>query len=73
MATVQHRVDDERVEAVRVVLNPIVSGDAAPQLASMAVSVMVGYRQRHTPVDLDELFGALNLFEQIVLHHAVAM
>ncbi len=56
-----------------MVLNPIVSGDAAPQLASMAVSVMVGYRQRHTPVDLDELFGALNLFEQIVLHHAVAM
>jgi AcrR family transcriptional regulator len=69
VAVVQHRVDDERLEAVRVVLNPVV-GDAAPLLASMAVSILIGYQQRRTPVDLDELRRALDLFETIVLHHA---
>jgi AcrR family transcriptional regulator len=69
VALVQHRVDDERVEALRVVLGPVV-GEAAPLLASVAVSILVGYQQRGTPVDLDELRRALDLFESVVLHHA---
>ena len=70
VALVQHRVDDERVEALRVVLGPVVGDDAAPLLASVAVSILVGYQQRGTPVDLDELRRALDLFESVVLHHA---
>ncbi len=70
VARVQRRVDDERVEAVRVVLAPVV-GDTAGPLASMAVSILVGYQQRRTPVDLDGLRAALDLFETVVLHHAV--
>ena len=70
VATVQRRVDDERVEAVRVVLVPVV-GTAAGLLASMAVSILVGYQQRRMPVDLDELRGALDLFETVVLTHTV--
>ena len=69
VATVQRRVDDERLEALRVVLTPVV-GDAAGLLASMALSILVGYQQRRTPVDLDELRRALDLFETVVLHHS---
>ncbi|WP_375483996.1 TetR/AcrR family transcriptional regulator [uncultured Jatrophihabitans sp.] len=69
VATVQRRVDDERLTALRVVLTPV-AGDTAPLLASMALSILVGYQQRRTPVDLDELRDALDLFEQLALHRA---
>ena len=62
-------MDAERLEALEVVLGPVV-GDAAPLLASVAVSILVGYQQRGTPVDLDELGRALDLFESVVLNHA---
>ena len=52
-----------------VVLRPVV-GDAAELLSSVAVAILIGYQQRTTPVDLDELGRALDLFETVVLHHA---
>jgi AcrR family transcriptional regulator len=74
VATVQRRVDDERLEALRTVIMGVVpSRREADQLAIMGISLLVGLQQWRSPVEVRELGRVLDDYESLVLGRAAAL
>jgi AcrR family transcriptional regulator len=67
----QRRVDDERLEAVRLVVSGVVANRRqAELLAVMGLSLLVGLQQWRSPVDPRELARLLDEYEALVLSPA---
>jgi AcrR family transcriptional regulator len=71
VAAAQRRVDIQRHSAVHDAVRQLVPADAeSERLATMAMSMLVGFQQWRTPVDADELARLLALFESMLRDRA---
>ena len=71
VAAVQRRVDSQRHAAVRETVRQLVPDDAeSDRLATMAMSLLVGFQQWRSPVDPAELSRLLALFESMLRDRA---
>ena len=67
VAAVQRRVDGQRHAAVRAAVRHLVPDDAeSERLATMAMSLLVGFQQWRSPVEPAELSRLMALFESML-------
>ena len=70
VATVQRRVDDARLAAVRYVLQPLVPDpDDLDHLALVAMSLLVGLQSWRSPLDRGELERVMDDLDRLLRHY----
>lgn len=74
IAGFQRRVDDERLEALRLVISGVVPDRrTAEYLAFVGITLLVGLQQWRAPVDPKELRRVLDTYEELIAAHSPAL
>jgi AcrR family transcriptional regulator len=72
VASVLHRVDEERLDAIRTVIaDTVTNRRRADLLARMGLSILVGIQCLRTPVDPAELLRILEEFDRLVAEESL--